>query len=611
MNSRPVHRSETQKESEDRQYLDDLTRTPLPRAARLKQIAPAPLLIPDSSDHYQQQLLQQQQQQQHLMVNMEQHHYHQEDQVLNPSDFRKRDHEAVHGHSLLAPSRSTTPVPPIPKRPDSRSALYDSGHETMVVDDVEDMLHNVNNNLTVMGLQQQRQQQGYVSGDDEIAQKQQQKQQQQRQRPVSYHPGGSTTTTVPGGNGLGQKQGLGHGHDRYSSYDYGVPINYRTGASEYFDDDDVHPSSGVKVEVRVNNTPLPSSFELPGRPRSTLPHSRLSKQEQHLKRSSQVIPVHHKYNHKNSSTTLVEPHEASTPPPPKEMSKEEREKLEKVFKKKRSLLEKYGPGGPPTVVTTRLDGPPSAYNSQGYLYGDDGSDGGSITKKGNGRWIDRPCGCFPPGLMTFLAFKISLLYNGALSAILFQASQFNDVGMTPIFGFTITFFAATGISVLGLITVAILASRNYHSGGSVPSRVPLRIFKVVHALYLLLSVFGTTGCMLGWLALNKSQTGTWDRVQLYPSPTPGSTTSPSIISHTSELGIEAILKPDPDHPGWLVVNPWLWIFAFVALGMLQLYFWFSMVAYARSHLAQWRSGFQTRMRRLEALRELEDGGVRI
>jgi len=180
--------------------------------------------------------------------------------------------------------------------------------------------------------------------------------------------------------------------------------------------------------------------------------------------------------------------------------------------------------------------------------------------------------------------------------------------MTPIFGFTIAFLMATGIAILGLITVAILASRNYHSGGSVPSRFPLQVFKLVHALYLVLSVIGTTGCMLGWLALNKSQTGTWDRFQIPSSPstiTGGG--GPSIISSGPILSIESILKPDPDHPGWLVVNPWAWIAVFVAIGLLQLYFWFSMVAYARSHLAQWRSGFQTRMRRLEALRALEDG----
>lgn len=179
--------------------------------------------------------------------------------------------------------------------------------------------------------------------------------------------------------------------------------------------------------------------------------------------------------------------------------------------------------------------------------------------------------------------------------------------MSPIFGFTITYFLATAISALGLITVGILASRNYHTGKSIPSRLPLRVFKLVHSLYLLCSVIATTACMLAWLALNNSQTGTWDRL-LLPSSTTGTTTSSSgIISNSPVLSIESILKPDPDHAGWLIVNPWLWMFAFLGLGALQLYFWFCMVAYARSHLAQWRSGFQTRMRRLEALRALEDG----
>lgn len=292
----------------------------------------------------------------------------------------------------MAPSRSTTPVPPsIPKRPDSRSALYDSGHETMVVDEVEDVLLNVNNNLSVLGLQKQRQQQGYISGEeDELSQ-------QQRRRPVSYHPSGPAANNNAGGgggggNGLGQKQGLGHGHDRYSSYDYGVPINYRTGASEYYDDlDNSDSSKAVKVEVRVDASAV---HKEPTRPVS-LQHpsqTRHSRQEQMLKRSSQVIPVHHKYNHKNnSSATLVEPQQvATTPPPQKEMTKEEREKLEKVFKKKRSLLEKYGPDGSPPPA--RLESVAHyGNNSQGYLYGDDGSsDGGSILKKSKGRWIDRP-----------------------------------------------------------------------------------------------------------------------------------------------------------------------------------------------------------------------------
>ncbi|KAF9137322.1 hypothetical protein BGX30_010334 [Mortierella sp. GBA39] len=536
------------------------------------------------------------------MAYTEHHPYNQHDEMLNPSDFRKRDHEAVHGASLLAPSRSTTPVPPsIPKRPDSRSALYDSGHEIMVVDEVEDVLLNVNSNLSVLGLQQQRQQQGYISGDeDEFSQ-------QQRRRPVSYHPDGPAAKNNTGGNGLGQKQGLGHGHDRYSSYDYGVPINYRTGASEYYDDLDGSDSSkAAKVEVRVDSSAV---HKEPTRPVS-LQHpsqTRLSRQEQMLKRSSQVIPVHHKYNHKNnSSTTLVEPQQAAvTPPPQKEMTNEEREKLEKVFKKKRSMLEKNGPGG--ALPPARLESVAHhVNNSQGYPYGDDGSsDGGSILKKGKGRWIDRPCGCLPAGLITFLAFKFSLLYNGALGAILFQASQFDEVGMSPIFVFTIGYFVATSISALGLITVGILASRNYHSGKSIPSRIPLRIFKLVHILYLLCSVLITTACMLSWLALNNSQTGSWTRLQL-PS-TPATTSNSSLISNAPILSIESILKPDPDHPGWLVVNPWLWMAAFMALGLVQLYFWFCMVAYARSHLAQWRSGFQTRMRRLEALRALEDG----
>ncbi|KAG0282005.1 hypothetical protein BGZ96_000941 [Linnemannia gamsii] len=542
----------------------------------------------------------------------------QHEELLTPSDFRKRDHEAVHGSSLLAPSRSTTPVPPnIPKRPDSRSALYDSGHETMVVDEEvgdggKHSLLNVNQNLSVLGLQQQLRQQlqDYTSEEEE-------EQQKQRKRPVSYHVGGSATT-AKSGNGLGQKQGLGHGHDRYSSYDYGVPINYRTGASEYYDDLDNSDASskGVKVEVRIDSSATHTHTE-PKKPASSQPQSRLSRQEQMLKRSSQVIPLHHKYNHpgqpkslghKTSNSTLVEPQSAATTlPPQKEMTKEEREKLEKVFKKKRSLSEKYGSGG--ALPPARLENV-AANSSQGYLYGDDGSsDGGSIVKKGGkGRWIDRPCGCLPAGLITFLAFKISLLYNGAIGAILFQASQYHEVGMSPIFGFTITYFLATAICALGLITVGILASRNYHTGKSIPSRLPLRVFKLVHSLYLLCSVIATTACMLAWLALNNSQTGTWDRILLPSSLTTGATTSSSgIISNSPVLSIESILKPDPNHAGWLIVNPWLWMFAFLGLGAMQLYFWFCMVAYARSHLAQWRSGFQTRMRRLEALRALEDG----
>jgi hypothetical protein len=268
----------------------------------------------------------------------------------------------------------------------------------MVVDDEvgdggqKNHLLNVNHNISVLELQKQlrqQQQQGYTSGEDE-------EEQQQRKRPVSYHPGGSVTT-AKSGNGLGQKQGLGHGHDRYSSYDYGVPINYRTGASEYYDDLDNSDTSskGVKVEVRIDSSAAHTHTE-PTKPASSQPQSRLSRQEQMLKRSSQVIPLHHKYNHpgqpkslghKTSNSTLVEPL-STTMTPQKEMTKEEREKLEKVFKKKRSLSEKNGSGGAPPPA--RLENV-AANSSQGYFYGDDGSDGGSILKKGGkGRWIDRP-----------------------------------------------------------------------------------------------------------------------------------------------------------------------------------------------------------------------------
>ncbi|KAG0208428.1 hypothetical protein BGX33_006256 [Mortierella sp. NVP41] len=529
-------------------------------------------------------------------------HMEHDDQLV-PNDFRKRDHEAVHGRSLLAPSRSTTPAPPIPKRPES--SLYDSSDVTSVIG--LDIHGNVEH-LSVLGHQQQQQNGGYISGDDDL---------QQRRRPFSYHPG--STTLAPTSGGLGQKQGLGLGHDRYSSYDYGVPINYRTGASEYPTlDDEVDESRKVKGELRVEAAHALAPTEAPTRPVSSLGQNRVSRQEQMLKRSSQVIPLHHKYNQqaplttkdrlhqRNSNQTLVEPRD--TLQPQKELLPEEREKLEKVFKKRRSLSEKYGPGG--TRVEGETSGSTVSNRSQSYTQDGDGSDGGSILKRGKGRWIDRPCGCLSPGLITFLAFKFSLLYNGGLSAILFQASQFNEVGLTPIFGFTIAYFIATGISALGLITVAILATRNYHTGKSTPSRLPLRVFKLVHGLYLIISVIATTGCMLGWLALNNTQTGNWARMQISPSSSPSASGS-TFISSAPLLSIESILKPDPDHPGWLVINPWLWIAVFVGLGLIQFYFWFCMVAYARSHLAQWKSGFQTRMRRLEALRALEAGVVRV
>lgn len=144
----------------------------------------------------------------------------------------------------------------------------------------------------------------------------------------------------------------------------------------------------------------------------------------------------------------------------------------------------------------------------------------------------------------------------------------------PLVLFSFHFLFGGAFFFFGLIYLAIFCG-GYHSRRPSPppaSRASFLIFKFFYALYFVHALL-TFGCMMAWLGLNKLNTGSWDRMYL------------KAIQDTSvnvdAFSLEALLSQDPNNPEWWIINPYIWISAFVVIFLVQLYFWVCMVAYGR------------------------------
>ncbi|KAI1316101.1 hypothetical protein EDD11_010415 [Mortierella claussenii] len=245
-----------------------------------------------------------------------------------------------------------------------------------------------------------------------------------------------------------------------------------------------------------------------------------------------------------------------------EITEENEAKLMELFEKKRAQ-------GRLTDVNMRpsTDEPPAL--SEVELTGDDdGYSHGSI--KGE-HWIYKPCG-IPLGLMAGLACLFMFAYSSVLSAFVLQASRYPTDTNMPVFIFGLVFSFTSILSVFGFVITCLLArcmqiSRTHTLVMRI--RVLEIMFKIFHLLYFLTSLL-TFGCMLGWLGLNKTQTGSWDR--MYLSKT---------IASSDVLTFESLLQQDPVDPEVRIINPRIWIVSFLMIWVMQVYFWLCLVAYGR------------------------------
>lgn len=78
---------------------------------------------------------------------------------------------------------------------------------------------------------------------------------------------------------------------------------------------------------------------------------------------------------------------------------------------------------------------------------------------------------------------------------------------------------------------------------------------------------------MAWLGMNKLNTGSWDRMYLKAVQ--------DLSANVDAFSFEKLLRQDPDNPEWWIINPYIWIVAFVAIFVFQLYFWVCLVAYGR------------------------------
>ncbi|ORZ01847.1 hypothetical protein BCR41DRAFT_426244 [Lobosporangium transversale] len=192
--------------------------------------------------------------------------------------------------------------------------------------------------------------------------------------------------------------------------------------------------------------------------------------------------------------------------------------------------------------------------------------------------MDRPRSCMSLAWVTVLICMFMFLYNGVLSVLVFQASRFPNVDTSvPIFALGLLLVFTAILPIFGLWACWLLV-RSYRSSSNSPSssRRPQMLFKIFHLLYFF-TAFVIFGCMLGWLGLNKIQTGSWDRMSLKASSLLESspTGSPLILK------FESILRPDPIDPDMWIINPIIWIVSFATIWLTQVYSWYRLVAFAK------------------------------
>ncbi|KAF9962056.1 hypothetical protein BGZ72_010662 [Mortierella alpina] len=569
MRSGPIHRSDTQKESDDQHYLIRLLRTQT-RAARLKDRTPSPIVIPTPSSpnpkadpflapHFSSTA---------PLTVAQPYHPYQPAQPPTPAPAYEQ-----HQSSNVAPARAPTPTPPVPKRPDASLAtglgvtnpLWCSSSTTLleidVLEDLDDIgVHNKNN------------------------------------RP-------------------NEKQELDLDHDlviapvRRSSY------NYRTGAgadlSEYNPQNDTMDvgesimalrrtardvASAAAVAAGIAQGTSPTSPRLPQPlqdPEQVLDEQwvRHSRQEQMLKRSSQLFPVHHHHQQHELQQQGSQQQEAWKPQwrrtkntyslvrasngssigsdlekeglKSNEMTKEEQAKLEELLQKKKRVEDHHN------GLRPSMDG-----LSEVSLQ-DDRRGGTHERMQNRGRWLDRPSCCIPLGYMLASICMLTLAFNGPLGILVFKASRFsNNDADIPLVLFSFHFIFGGAFFFFGFIYLAIFAG-GYNSRRPRPpqaSRASYFIFRFFHALYFLHALV-TFGCMMAWLGMNKSNTGSWDRMYLKAIQ--------GVSAHVDTFSFEALLPQDPDNPEWRMINPYIWIVAFAIIFVSQLYFWVCLVAYGR------------------------------
>lgn len=192
-------------------------------------------------------------------------------------------------------------------------------------------------------------------------------------------------------------------------------------------------------------------------------------------------------------------------------------------------------------------------------------------------------GPIPLGLVVLLICIFMLAYNVVLSVFAFQATGYHLSSSSysislPVVLFTIFFLVSTVVALFGFLAWALTNLKSTRN-----SRAASILFKIFHLLFLLVSLL-TTGSMFSWLKLNKDQTGRWDHIRLPPvSEENGSESFDSSQAQAPLLSFQSLLQPAGSvfpSDEWLI-QPWIWIIAFVAVLVAQIYSWICLVAYVR------------------------------
>ncbi|KAF9963307.1 hypothetical protein BGZ65_004539 [Modicella reniformis] len=196
------------------------------------------------------------------------------------------------------------------------------------------------------------------------------------------------------------------------------------------------------------------------------------------------------------------------------------------------------------------------------------------------KWPNQPSGPVPLGLMTGLICTFMLMYNGVLSAFVFQASRYPQATNAPVFVLSILFIFTTVLALFGyVVSMAVSRSSSQANPSSYTGSLSRLLFKAFHSLYFFTSVL-TCACMLGWLGLNKTQTGSRNHMFLQSEANPV----------TYVMTFESLLNQDPVNPNMWRLDPGLWVAAFVGIWIFQMYFWVCLVAFGRKNerIQMWR-----------------------
>ncbi|KAG0198777.1 hypothetical protein BGX28_007817 [Mortierella sp. GBA30] len=551
-------RSNTQKETDDQHYLSKLVRTET-RAARLKDRAPSPIVIPTypSPNPKSDLFLAPQFASTTFSTSIQEQHPYQQTQEPQYPQQQEAD---------MPPARVPTPAPPIPKRPDVSL--------TMGLGMVNPA--GCTSSTTLLEFD--------VLGDLE------------------------NDSSLADGRYPKQDRGLNTGHDRHSSYEYGVPINSRTGAKaelpQYHAHKDETDIGGSVAELRQTAAQVASAAALAASvavgtsptcrrssqrlqdPAPVLDEQRVrhSRQEKMLKRSSQVLLGHHHLHQQDtwkpqwrrsknrydlnrvSNETSVGSETEKKECKSGEMTKEEKGRLEELLQKKKRIENQQSQHWESrSTLDSLTDVSPQDTNG--------GRDNGRTRTQMH--WLDQPSGCIAPGVMLGVICIFTLAYNGILGTLVYQASEFPTDTDLPLLVFSFVFIIGGSVFFFGFIYLAIFGrSSSRLANHAHVTRAPYFI-KVFHFLYFLHALL-TFGCMMSWLGLNKISTGSWDRMYL---KSPQNSALPS--TPAGGLNFESLLAQDLDNPDWWIINPCIWVAAFASIWAIQLYFWVCLVAYGR------------------------------